>query len=147
MRYREVSSHDGQRTIVAVFESGDEVVSGLSSLAAKEELSAASISAVGAVQDATLGWYDLDRQEYLEIPVREQAEVLSLLGDVARGPDGEAAVHTHAVLGLRDGATRGGHLMNAIVRPTLEVILTESPEQLAKTFRPDVGLALIDLDA
>lgn len=145
MKHRIISDGD-LRTIVVVFDSGDEAVEGLGAIARAQSLSAASLTAVGAVERATLGWYDLDAQEYREIRVEEQAEVLSLIGDVARGPDGAAAVHAHAVLGLRDGSTRGGHLLAATVRPTLEVVLTERPAELAKTFRPEVGLALIDLD-
>lgn len=135
------------RTIVAVFDTGDDVLEGLNRVATEAQLSAASITAVGAVQRATLGWYDIDAQTYRKNPVDEQAEVLSLLGDVAVGTDGEPAVHVHAVLGLRDGTTRGGHLLGGEVRPTLEVLLTESPAHLAKTYRPEVGLALIDVDA
>ncbi len=133
------------RTIVAVFDIGDEIVEGLTDLMRAEEVTAASLTAVGAVREATLGWYDLDEQECRRIPVQEQAEVLSLIGDVAVGPDGKPAVHAHAVLGLRDGSTRGGHLLSGIVRPTLEVALTESPARLAKTYRPELGLSLIDL--
>lgn len=136
-----------QRTVVAVFDTGDDVMEGLTAIAEQQQLSAAALTAIGAVQTATLGWYDLDEQEYVPIEVGEQAEVLSLVGDVARGPDGGPAVHVHAVLGLRDGSTRGGHLLQAVVRPTLEVVLTETPARLAKTYRPEVGLALIDLEA
>ena len=146
MDYRVVA--DGpQRTLVAVFDTGDDLLEGLNAIAHDERLSAAAVTAIGAVQSATLGWYDLDAQDYVPIEVAEQAEVLSLLGDVARGPDGGPAVHDHAVLGLRDGSTRGGHVLQAVVRPTLEVVLTETPARLAKTYRPEVGLALIDLHA
>jgi predicted DNA-binding protein with PD1-like motif len=145
MRHRTLASNDGQRTIVAVFDPGDEAVEGLGALAAEERLSAASFTAVGAFERATVGWYDLDGQEYREIPVDEQAEVLSILGDVARGKDGSPAVHAHAVLGLPDGSTRGGHLLKGTVRPTLEVVIRETPAELHKTFRPEFGLALIDL--
>ena len=146
MDYRVVA--DGpQRTLVAVFDTGDDVLEGLNAIAQDERLSAAAVTAIGAVQRSRLGWYDLDAQDYVPIEVEEQAEVLSLVGDVARGPDGGPAVHVHAVLGLRDGSTRGGHLLQAVVRPTLEVVLTETPARLAKTYRPEVGLALIDLDA
>jgi predicted DNA-binding protein with PD1-like motif len=133
------------RTIVAVFDIGDEILQGLTDLVRAEEVTAAALTAVGAVREATLGWYDLDRQEYRHIPVQEQAEVLSLLGDVAVGPDGKPTVHAHAVLGLSDGSTRGGHLLSGTVRPTLEVTLMESPARLAKTYRPELGLSLIDL--
>ncbi len=145
MRHRIVS--DGTpRVAVAVFEAGDEVVAGLSRLADDLDLTAASITGVGALERATVGWYDLEEQEYRPIPVEEQAELLSMVGDVAVGPDGSAAVHVHAVLGLRDGSTRGGHLLEARVRPTLEAVVTETPADLAKTYRPEFGLALIDLD-
>lgn len=96
--------------------------------------------------EATLAWYDLDEQQYHEIAVPTQAEVLSLVGDIARGSEGQPAVRAHAVLGLSDGTTRGGHLLQATVRPVLEVSLTESPGPLSKTFRPEFGQALIDLD-
>ncbi len=146
MKYRTMDQGE-LRTVVAVFDAGDEVTEGLAEVAKQESLSAASLTAVGAVQRATLGWYDLEAQEYHHIPVEEQAEVLTLLGDVATGPDGASAVHAHAVVGLRDGSTRGGHLLEAVVRPTLEVVLTESPAHLRKSFRPEYGLALIDLGA
>ena len=75
-------------------------------------------------------------------PGREQVEVLSLIGDVAL-EDGEPKVHAHVVVGRSDGSTRGGHLIEARVRPTLEVILTESPAHLRKHHDPESGLALI----
>lgn len=146
MRYRVVSGAT-ERTLIAVFDSGEEALAGLQDVAEGEGLSAASITAVGAVQAATLGWYDLAEKDYRRIEIDEQAEVVSLVGDVALDPEGAPAVHAHAVLGLRDGSTRGGHLLAAVVRPTLEVVLRETPAELAKTYRPEVGLALIDLDA
>jgi uncharacterized protein len=64
---------------------------------------------------------------------------------VAQGADGPI-VHVHAVLGLSDGTTRGGHLLEGKVFPTLEVVVTETPAQLRKVLRPEIGIALIDLD-
>lgn len=74
----------------------------------------------------------------------QQCEVLSLVGDIAVGDDGPS-VHAHAVLGLPDGQVRGGHLLEGKVWPTLEVIVREAPRTLHKTYRPEIGLALIDL--
>jgi predicted DNA-binding protein with PD1-like motif len=68
--------------------------------------------------------------------------VLSLIGDVAL-KDGQPKVHAHIVVGRSDGSTRGGHLIEGHVRPTLEVILTESPEHLRKEIDQESGLALI----
>ncbi|PWU51363.1 hypothetical protein DLJ46_05195 [Micromonospora globispora] len=74
--------------------------------------------------------------------VREQVEVLSLLGDIADN-QGKAALHVHALLGHRDGTTVGGHLLHGEVWPTLEVISTEVGASLTKRVDPETGLALL----
>jgi len=131
-----------ERTYAVIFESGDEVVSTLTRFAESENLTSSRFTAIGAFSDAVLGYFDWQKKDYERIPVSEQAEVVSLIGDVAL--DGERPkIHAHAVLGLRDGTTRGGHLLEAHVRPTLEVILTESPSYLKREFDRESGLALI----
>ena len=64
---------------------------------------------------------------------------------VAEDADGPI-LHVHTVLGLSDGTTRGGHLLEGKVFPTLEVVVTETPAELRKVLRPEIGIALIDLD-
>jgi len=132
-----------QKTYALIFEAGDEVMEVLRAFASKQGLSAATFQAIGAFQEAVLAFFQIDRKEYKKIPVLEQTEVLTLAGDVAL-KDGEPAVHAHIVLGREDGSTVGGHLLEARVRPTLEVILVESPAHLKKTHDPKTGLALID---
>jgi uncharacterized protein len=132
-------------TYVVVCDPGDEAVAALTQFAQAEDLEAASIAAVGAFERAVVGWFDRAARDYRRIPVGEQCEVLSLLGDVAQGQDGPI-LHMHVVLGLSDGTTRGGHLLEGTVYPTLEVVVTETPAQLRKVMRPDIGIALIDLD-
>ena len=132
-------------TYVVVCDPGDEAVSALTQFARSERLEAAQITAVGAFEHATVGWFDRAARDYRRIRVAQQCEVLSLLGDVAEGQDGPI-LHVHVVLGLPDGTTRGGHLLEGRVFPTLEVVVTETPAQLRKVMRPDIGIALIDLD-
>jgi uncharacterized protein len=72
---------------------------------------------------------------------------LSAIGDIAVGDDGKASLHVHIVLGLSDGSTRGGHLLEGKVRPTLEVVVTETPSKLRRKKRADLGIALIDVQA
>lgn len=139
------SSH-GEQTYAVILEIGDEVTACLKQFAIEKGLTAASFKAIGAFSSATLAFFDWEQKSYLPIEVGEQVEVASLTGDVALGPNGKPVVHIHAVLGRRDGSAVAGHLERAIVRPTLEVIMTESPRQLRKRFHPDVGLALIDPD-
>lgn len=143
MQYRTIGDAE-EITYVVVMDEGDEAMAALSSFARDEGLGAAQLTAVGAFTSAVLGWYDRKAQEYRHIAVDEQCEVLSLIGDVAL-KDGSPSVHAHCVVGLPDGSTRGGHLLEGHVWPTLEVVVRESPAQLRKTMRPEVGLALIDL--
>lgn len=132
-------------TYVLVCDPGDEAFSALNEFVRAERLQAAQITAVGAFESATVGWFDRAIQEYRCITVDQQCELLSLIGGVADGPDGPV-VHAHVVLGLRDGTTRGGHLLEGRVFPTLEAVVTETPAHLRKVMRPDIGIALIDLD-
>lgn len=143
MQSRILASNDGQRTFALVLETGDEVMACLKDFAEREELSAAGLSAIGAFSSAVITYFDWDKKDYLSNPVDEQVEVASLNGDVALAPDGSRAIHIHTVLGKRDGTALAGHLAEARVRPTLEIILTESPVHLQKRFDPESGLVLI----
>ena len=133
-----------ERTFVVVFDKGEEVVQGLTAFASREQLRASQITAIGALSDVTLAYFDRESRQYRHIPMREQVEVLSLLGVVTL--DGEKPkLHAHIVVGRRDGSAHGGHLLEAHVWPTLEVIVEESPAYLQRKLDPASGLALIDL--
>ena len=134
-----------EKTYGVVFDKGDEVASGLLDVAKQYNLDAAHLTAIGAFSDATLGYFDRERREYKKIPLAEQVEVLSLIGDIAVKEDGTPQVHAHVVVGRSDGTTRGGHLLEAHVWPTLEVVIVESPAHLCKKTDPETGLALISL--
>ena len=132
------------KTYVLVFDTGDEVLTELLRFAVEANLTDARFSAIGAFRDVILGYFDPEQKQYLRNPVREQVEVLSLLGNVATH-EGRPQVHAHVVVGKRDGTAHGGHLVEAHVRPTLEVMLTESPRHLQRRYDPETGLALIRL--
>lgn len=108
------------QTYAVVLETGDSVLDELMAFARHRGPGTAAFTAIGAFSLATLGFYDLDQREYLEI---------------------------HVVLGRRDGTTRGGHLLSAVVRPTLEVMVTESPREIVRRHDETSGLPLIDLAA
>ena len=135
-----------QKTFALVFSTGDQVVSGLKAFAEEQHLAASQLTAIGAFKQVTLGYFDWEKKEYLKIPIHEQVEVLSLVGDVTIS-EGKPSIHAHVVLGKRDGSTCGGHLIEAEVRPTLEVILTESPAHLERRYDQEAGLALISLES
>jgi uncharacterized protein len=133
------------KTFILVFNMGDELAKGLLKFAEEHELSAASFKAVGALSSVRLGWFSWESKKYEpSVTLDEQVELLSLIGDVALY-QGKPVVHAHAVVGKKDGAAHGGHLLEAYIRPTCEVVLTESPAHLQKYVDPESGLALIGL--
>jgi uncharacterized protein len=137
-----VLNESGERVFAVIFQTGEDPVEGLTRFAEEQNLSASSFTAIGAFSEATLGYFNWERKDYERIPVKGQVEVLALVGDIAL--EGEKKkVHAHVVLGRRDGSACGGHLLAAKVRPTLEVILTESPSYLRRVHDPETGLALI----
>jgi predicted DNA-binding protein with PD1-like motif len=132
-------------TYAVVLGTGDEVVDQLGRFVREQEVEAASVTAIGAFNRALLGYFQWETKQYKKIAVDEQVEVLSLIGDVAVGDQGPT-LHLHAVLGRSDGSVVGGHLLEAHVRPTLEVILIQPPSYLRKRKDPETGLALIAID-
>jgi len=142
-----MSDKAGSATRVIVLDAGEEAFATLTEFANDAGITAASLTAIGAFERATVGWFDFEKKTYKKIEVAEQCEVLSAIGDIAVGDDGKASLHVHVVLGLADGTTRGGHLLEAKVRPTLEVVVADTPAHLRRKKKPELGIALIDIAA
>jgi predicted DNA-binding protein with PD1-like motif len=138
-----LAENDGKRVFALVLDAGEEAFGCITRFAGDNGMSAASLTAIGAFERATIGFFDVASKAYEEIAVDAQSEVLSLIGDIAEGDDGQASVHAHVVLGLRDGSTKGGHLLKGLVRPTLEIIVTEMPGHLRRRKAPELGIALL----
>jgi predicted DNA-binding protein with PD1-like motif len=146
MQLKQVDGGDNEpRLWVAVLDPGEEVKASLTAFARSEKVQAASFIALGAFERAIIAYFEWDKKRYKPIPIDEQVEVVTLAGDIVRNEKDEPDVHAHAVLGLSDGSTRGGHLQKGIVRPTLEVTITETPGHLVRRLQPGLGIALIDL--
>lgn len=139
---RSTSIDEQGATFVLIFDKGDEFVAGLTGFARTHALSGSHFTAIGAFQDVVLGYFDRDRKDYARIPLREQVEVLSLIGNIALD-GGEPKIHAHVVVGRADGTAHGGHVLEAHVWPTLEVVVVESPTHLRRTTDAATGLALI----
>jgi predicted DNA-binding protein with PD1-like motif len=147
---------DGSRNFVIALESGDRLIESITRFGRQERLGAAEFTAIGALASAKLAYFNWETKGYDEIPVDEQVELLSLNGRVTlpAGADPDSPdfdvdphLHVHCVLGRADGTTIGGHLMEAEVRPTCEVFLTELPTHLTRREDPESGLPVIDPEA
>lgn len=142
MKSKQLHEAHGQKTYALIFETGDEVMSALKAFAHDHRLGGSHFTAIGAFQDVTLGYFDWDKKDYKRIPVDQQVEVVSLVGDVTEG-EHDPKLHAHVVIAKSDGTAMGGHLLKAHVRPTLELILVESPRHLRRKHDKESGLALI----
>lgn len=144
MHSKLVSRPGETRMWFVILERGEKVKEQLLALVKQESIENASFVALGAFEKATIAYFDWEKKKYQPIPVDVPVEVITLVGDVAPDDKGKPSLHAHTVLGLSDGSTRGGHLMEGHVRPTLEITVTETPAHLVRHKHPDLGVALIE---
>ncbi|MGH2961286.1 MAG: PPC domain-containing DNA-binding protein [Solirubrobacterales bacterium] len=146
MRRRLLTDRDRTRTYVVALERGDRLIESITRVAAEEGLAAAEFTAIGALESAQLAYFDWETKDYVDIPVDEQVEIASLNGRITRreGGEGDPHLHVHCVLSRADGSAIAGHLMEAEVRPTAEVFVTDSLTELHRRTDPESGLAVID---
>lgn len=138
-----ISGTNGTKEYAVIFATGDEAFSGLTDFADKYHVTSAHFTAIGALSSAVLAWFDKDKKMYREIPINEQVEVAAMIGDIALY-QGKPVVHTHMVVAHRDGTATAGHVLEAVVFPTLEVFVTVDPNTLQKRYDPETDLTLID---
>lgn len=145
MQHKLVNSNP--KTYLVVFETGDELASGLQSIASDLQLADASFKAIGGLSAVRLGWLDWQNKKYQpSVVLNEQVELLSLVGNIALY-EGKPHVHAHLVVAKSDGTAHGGHLLEAHVRPICELVLTESPEAVSRQVDPEARIPLIKLAA
>ena len=135
--------HEGLRTFALVLTTGDEAMASLVAFATEHQLKATQFTAIGAFSRVVVAFFDWTTKEYRHIPIDEQVEVLSMVGDISI-EENKPKVHAHVVVGKANATAHGGHLIEGSVRPTLEVVLTEAPRHLRRRHDPVSGLALID---
>jgi predicted DNA-binding protein with PD1-like motif len=126
-----------------IFYQGDEAFSGLLEFAEKYHVTSAHFTAIGAIDGATVAWFDPQRKMYKKIHITGQHEVIGMSGDIALY-QGKPVVHTHMLVGSPDGTIQGGHVLDANVSPTLEVMVTVDPVTMQKRLDPATDLTLID---
>jgi hypothetical protein len=147
LQTRLVSEHpNGEKTYAVIFAKGDEIMSGLTEFAVREKLTAGHFSAIGALEHALFGWFDSARKAFHNIPVDDQVEMISLIGDLGL-VNGSPAIHAHGAVALPDGSVRGGHILEAVAWPTLELFFTAYPAPLVKERDDETNLYLFNLHA
>ena len=142
MEARVLHELQGRRTFVVVLRTGEEVLRELRAFAGRQKIVAAQFTAIGALSDAVLAYFDWEKQDYQSSPVRRQVEVVSLVGELAGG----RSLRIHAILAGREGTALAGYLTQAHVRPKLEVTINATLRHSRKIHDPEGERALIDLN-
>ena len=138
-----LNDHGGLRTFALVLATADEAMGAITAFAAEHHLRTTQFTAIGAFSRVVVAYFDWEAKEYRHTSISEQVEVLSLMGDITF-ESGKPRVHAHVVVSKADATAHGGHLVAGYVRPTLEIIVTETPAHLQRRFDPETGLALIN---
>ena len=138
-----LNEHGGLRTFALVLATGEEVMKAITAFASQQQLRATQFTAIGALSRVVVAYFEWSTKQYRHIAIDEQVEVLSLIGDITLEKE-QPKVHAHVVIGKADATAHGGHLVEAYVRPTLEIVLTETPRHLQRRFDASTGLNLLD---
>ncbi len=128
-------------TIVARIDKGEEILEGIKQVAEKEKIKLASISALGAVNDFTVGVFKTEEKKYYANDFKGNFEIVSLVGTINTMND-EFYSHVHMSAGNEKGEVFGGHLNRAIVSATCEMVINIIEGSVDRYFDEEVGLNL-----
>ncbi len=135
-----------RRTIVARLYPGEDILQSLQRLVTQYDIRGGQLSLIGAVSQATLGYFDRERSQYHTFSLKEDLEVVSCVGNISRLEDDTVVVHAHMVTADRDGRCYGGHVMEGCtVSATIEVVITEFDRPLMRERDEVTGLNLLKL--
>jgi len=140
-----LSGEKGSRTILVTLEPGEKVVAALRALGEDLHIRGASVSAIGAVEETELGWFDRDARTYVTRVFPPVMELLSLAGNLSR-LDEKVMLHAHAVCAGSDLTAVGGHLVEATCAVTVEAFVQETGFDMTRRLDDRFGLNLLSLD-
>lgn len=142
LKVKLLSENGRSKTYILIFSKGDEVVAGLAEFAQKNHIKSGYYSGIGDALSAKAGWFDYNRKKFKVIPI-DTAEVSSFTGNIA-WYKGKPVAHTHMSAALKDGSVKGGHLLELLSGPTMEIILVAEQTALYKRLDSEFDAAIID---
>ena len=128
-------------TYLLVLQKGEEIISALTQFAAQTNLTCATVSGIGATDDAEMGVFDTFEKQYYTKQIRAMTEITALCGNITQ-KDGKPYVRLHATLATMFDVV-GGHLSKAIVSATAEIFVTAYPIATDRQFDSAVGINLL----
>ncbi len=128
-------------TLVIRLDPDEEIIENLRAIAEKEQIKLASVEALGAINDFTVGVFDTVEKKYYSNRFQGVYEIVSLTGTITT-KDGAFYQHLHMSAGESSGAVFGGHLSRAVVSATCEMIVRVIDGRVERVLNPDIGLNL-----
>ena len=133
------------KTIVMRIDKGEEVLTQLKAMALKEDIKLASVRALGATNDFTVGVFKVEEKKYYANHFTGDFEIVSLTGTIST-MNGEYYAHLHMAAGDEQGRVFGGHLNEAIISATCEMVVEVIDGRVERTHDADVGLNLFKFE-
>ena len=130
-------------TIVARIDRGEEVLEQVAAIAQAEQIKLASVQALGAVGEFTVGVFHTAEKQYHANSFAGDFEIVSLVGTIT-ARDGEFYAHLHMSAGDTEGRVLGGHLNEAVISATCELVLEIMDGTVERRFDPETGLNLME---
>ncbi|MBM6739106.1 PPC domain-containing DNA-binding protein [Faecalicatena fissicatena] len=130
-----------ENTIIARIDKGEEILDKVKEIALKENIKLASVQALGAISQFTVGVFKTDEKKYLANEFEGAFEIVSLTGTI-NTMDGEFYAHLHMSAGDEKGQVFGGHLNRARVSATCEMVITVIPGNVDRKYSEEIGLNL-----
>lgn len=139
-----MKSTQQKNSYTLVLEKGENIIKTLKKFLSQKDIKAAHFSAIGAISEVDLGFYNLDIKQYTTKKFLEPLEIASMTGNVSE-LDGEIIIHCHGVFSKKDFSTIGGHVNESTVAATCEVFINQLDGKLHRKHDPKIGLNLLDL--
>ncbi len=128
---------------MVVLKQGEKLIESLTAVLKEKEIQGANLTAIGAVKDVELGYYDLHHKNYVKKCFEgDDYELISLMGNLSL-KEGEPFVHLHALISDKEFNVYGGHLFELTVAVTAEIFVTPLGAMPIRKMDSEIGLALI----
>lgn len=128
-------------TIIARIDPGEEILENVERIALAENIKLANVNALGAINNFTVGVFDVNSKEYHSNNFKGNYEIVSLTGTINTMND-KYYCHLHMSAGDSDGKVFGGHLNKAYVSATCEMVIQIINGRVDREFNKEIGLNL-----
>ncbi len=124
---------------------GEKIISSLEDFILSEQIGSAEITGIGATNEAKLGFFDFEKEEFSEQTFSEQMEIASAIGNVSYKNE-ELYIHMHVTLGRENYSSYAGHLVEATIHGVAEFYVRTNPFKVFKSNEENKNMWVYDFE-